>query len=86
MWEFFNDTFSWDTDFISAISRDADLSSEEDSMSWSLTSGTRFNTRMRGYFVPPKTCEYSFAVKGDDRTGLYFSPITGEKNDRVRCQ
>ena len=39
-------------------------------------------SRMSGYFVPPKTGEYSFHIKADDGASLLFS-ATSNPNDKV---
>lgn len=41
-----------------------------------------FVARLSGFFVPTETDNYTFYIKGDDRTALYFSH-TGNPQDKV---
>ena len=43
-----------------------------------------YNSRYQGYFVPPSDNDYMFFVKGDDTLDLYFSPLSGQPDDKVR--
>ncbi|XP_072562121.1 PKHD1 like 1, tandem duplicate 1 [Paramormyrops kingsleyae] len=42
-----------------------------------------FVGRLSGFFVPTETDNYTFYIKGDDRTALYFSH-TGNPQDKVK--
>ena len=42
-----------------------------------------FVERLRGFFVPTDTNDYTFYIRGDDRCELYFS-LTGDPKDKVR--
>ncbi|XP_043922184.1 fibrocystin-L [Protopterus annectens] len=42
-----------------------------------------FVARLSGFFVPPETDNYTFFIRGDDRSALYFSE-TGHPRDKVK--
>ena len=83
--ELWNDTYSQTPEDVLAWTDPGAIAVTSDDLSWYDPDSGRnhYNTRMRGYFVPPRDNDYQFFVKADDRSYLYFS-LAGDPQDKVR--
>ena len=46
----------------------------------SFNESTRYSQKLSGYFIAPKEDDYSFLIKSDDDSELYFSTTESPKN------